>query len=163
MILAFSTAQAKELVVTLNGNEVKINYSMINHEIKEADKGKGDQASAMTCSFLVYKHLANGDIQGMAKLSAEPAKSLDKWTKYRERVGVEYFNKIMSDYFTSRNIVLAELVLAEETMLIIKTDDGLAGQFYQKRDGKYLMIDMPKAGKTFGRILGMIKEDKLTL
>jgi hypothetical protein len=163
MGLGVSTAYAKELTVKLDGKKVKVSYSMINHEIKETDKVKGDQTSAMACSFLIFNLLANGDIQGMSKFSTDPAKCIEKWTHYIERVGLDYFKQMMSDYFTSKNVIMAEFVIGNERMLVIKTEIIQMGQFYLKKDGKYLEIEEAAAGKTFGHILNLIQEDKLKL
>jgi len=163
IVIGTVTAQAAELVVTVGGKEVRMDRMTINHEITATDKSKGDQSSAMTCSFLVYGLLAKGDIQGAAKLSIDPTKAAENWTKYRTRVGEEFFNKMMSDYFTSKNVAMAELVLGEDTMLVVKTEDGPIAQFYQKKAGKYLMTNDPAAGKTFGKVLSMIREGKIKL
>jgi hypothetical protein len=163
MALACAVVQAKELVVTVDGKEVKIDCTTINREIKAADKDKGSQASATTCSFMIYSLLAKNDIKGAAKLSTASVKMAEKWTKYRDAVGVETFQKDMAAYFTSTNVVLAELVLAEDTMLVVKTENGPVGQFYQVKDKKYLMTDKPAAGKTLGEVLNMIQEGKIKL
>ena len=163
ILLGTVTAQATEMVVTVDGKQVRMDRVTINHEITENDKNKGSQSSAMACSFLVYGLLAKGDIQGAAKLSVDPAKAAENWTKYRTRVGDEFFNKMMSDYFTSRNVAMAELVLGEDIMLVVKTEDGPIAQFYQKKAGKYLMTNDPAAGKTLGAVLSMIRENKIKL
>jgi hypothetical protein len=161
MVLASAVAQAKELIVTVDGKEVKIDCTTINREIKAADKDKGSQAGAMTCSFMIYSLLAKNDIPGAAKLSIDPVKMTEKWTKYRDAVGVETFQKDMAAYFTSKNVVLAELVLDEETLLVVKTEDGPVGQFYRIKDKKFLMADKPP--KTLGEVLNMIREGKIKL
>ena len=163
MLLLSSMVQAKDLVVIVDGKEIRTVCTTFNHEINDADKGKGSQASAMTSSFLYYGLLAKGDIEGAAMLSIDPPKAADKWIKYRERVGEEFFKKIMNDYFTAKNIILAEVVLAEDTMLVIKTEDGPIAQFYQKKEGKYLVTDKPADGKTLGKVLTMIQEGKIKL
>lgn len=163
MVLMAAMAQARELSVVVDGKEIRMDYIVINHEIGEADRDRGNQESAMACSLLYYSHLAKGDLQGAARFNTDPAAAVDKWTKYRERVGAEFFTKIMNDYFTSRNVIQAEIVLAEDTMLVIKAEDGHMAQFFRKGDGKYLATDRPVAGKTLGRVLEMIQEGKIKL
>ena len=163
MLLVSVTVQAREIIVFVNGIDTKISSALIQHEIKESDKANGSQQSALSCSFLYYGYLAKGDIQGAAKLSTDPAHDAEKWLKYRERLGEKDFLKMMADYFTIGNVVLAEVVLDEETMLVVKTGDGFVAQFYRKKDGAYLTIDKPVAFKAFGKVLNMIREGKVEL
>jgi hypothetical protein len=159
--LACATVQAKDLIVTVDGKDVTIDCTTIQQEIKTADKDKGSQVSATACSFLLYSLLSKNDIQGASKLYADPEKAVEKWTTYRDRVGVEDFKKDMDAYFKSKNVVLAELVLAEDTLLVIKTEHGPVGQFYQKKDKHYLAADKP--AKTLGEVLNQIREGKIKL
>ena len=69
----------------------------------------------------------------------------------------------MREYFKTKNVVVGELVLAEDTMLVVKTEDGERAQFYQKKNGKYFMTDKPTAGETLGKVLNMIQEGKIKL
>jgi hypothetical protein len=162
MVLVSAMVQAKELVVTVDGKEVKMDCTIMNHEIKVSDKDKASQTNAMACSFLFYTLLAKGDIQGAARLSTDPARTVSEWTKYQARVGIEVFKKNIQDYFTSKNVVLAELVLADDTMLVVKTEDFTVGQFYQKKAGKYLVTETPFSD-TLGKVLNMIQEGKIKL
>ena len=61
--------------------------------------------------------------------------------------------------------MLAELLLADETMLVVKTPDYTAGQLYQKKNGKYVVSGKPfsDAAKTLGKALTMINEGKVKL
>ncbi|MBA4390812.1 MAG: hypothetical protein C0399_07725 [Syntrophus sp. (in: bacteria)] len=163
--LMAAMAFAKDMSITVDGKPVKLQSASINHEVKESDKGNGSQVSAMACSFLFYSLLAKGDIQGAAKLSVDPAKTIEKWTKYQDRAGADLFKKNMADYFTSGNVIVAELVLADDTMLVVKTEDYTAGQFYQKRESKYLIAEAPNSetARTLGKVLTMIQEGKIKL
>lgn len=163
MMFGAAMAQAAEIVVTVEGKQVRMDRVTINHEITETDRNKGNQSTALACSFLIYDLLAKGDIQGAAAFSTDSSKAVDKWTKYRTRIGEESFNSTMKEYFTSKNVALAELVLGEDIMLVVRTGHGALAQFYQKRDGKYLMTNDPAAGKTLGAILSMIREGKIKL
>jgi hypothetical protein len=71
----------------------------------------------------------------------------------------------MGSYFTAKNIIVAELALADEVMLVIRTEDGQTGQLYQKKDGKYYMTEMPfsDSAKTLGKVLALIREGKVKL
>jgi hypothetical protein len=162
ILLVSIMTPAKELKVSVDGKEVKLACTVLNHEITEADKGLGNQTAALNASFLFYGTLAKGDIPGAAKLSVDPVKTVAKWTKYKDRAGADIFKQDMLAYFTSKNMVLAELVLGEDIMLVVKTEDYTAGQFYQKKDGKYLMTDTP-ASAVLGKVLTMIQEGTLTL
>ncbi len=163
MVFGAAMAQAAEMVVTVDGKQVRMDRVTINHEITVTDRNKGNQSSAMACSFLIYDLLAKGDIQGAAAFSTDPAKAADKWARYRTRIGEEAFNSTMKEYFTSKNVAMAELFINEDIMLVVRTEHGALAQFYQKKDGKYLMTNDPAAGKTLGAILSMIREGKIKL
>ncbi len=166
MMLASSLSQAKDLVVNIGGKDIAVPYRILNREIGEQDRKGGGQNSALECSFLYYSMLAQGDIPGAAKLTTDPAAAVAQWTNYRERLGLDDFQKEMSAYFTSKNVVLAELTLAEETMLLVKTPEYTAGQLYQKNDGKFLVLSgrpSSDASKTLGKALNLIQEGKVKL
>ncbi len=71
----------------------------------------------------------------------------------------------MGGYFTSKNILVAELALGNDVMLVVKTADGQIGQLCQKKNGKYFMTEMPfsDSAKTLGKVLAMIREGKIKL
>jgi hypothetical protein len=156
-------AYGKEIIVEVNGKPAKLQYLAINHEIKENDIDKGSQESAMACSLLFYSLLSKGDVQAAAKLSSDPKATAEEWMNYQQRVGADNFKKEMREYFKTKNVVVGELVLAEDTMLVVKTEDGERAQFYQKKNGKYFMTDKPTAGETLGKVLNMIQEGKIKL
>jgi len=163
VFLFAAMAQAEEMRVSIDGKEIRMDRTMLNREITKDDRDKGNQTSALACSFSIYNLLAKGDIQGAAKLSVSPSKAAEKWTNYRERIGDEDFKKMMADYFSSGNVAIAELYLGDDTMLVVKTEDGPVAQFYQKRGGKYLMTDEPTSGKILGRVLNMLREGRIRL
>lgn len=166
MLLMSSLAQAKDLVISVGGKDVTVRYNLLNREITEKDRDKGSQNSSMECSFLYYSLLAKGDITGASQLAADPAAVAQEWGQYQERLGGSAdFKKEMAAYFTSKNTIVAELLLAEETMLVVKTPDYTAGQFYHKKNGKYVVSGKPfsDAVKTLGKVLTMINEGKVKL
>ncbi len=164
-VLIASMAFAGDITIKVGGKDVVLKHTSINHEIKKSDIDKGGWDSAVECSFLFYSLLAKGDIQEASTLATDPTKTADIWTNYRERLGMDDFKKEMQGYFTSGNVILAELVLGEDTMLVIKTEDGTIGQLYQKKDAKYFMTGMPfsDAAKTLGKVLTMIQDGKIKL
>ena len=48
---------------------------------------------------------------------------------------------------------------------MLKTEDGIAGQFYHKKDGKYFLTGMPfsYAADTLGKVLTMIQDGEVKL
>ena len=164
-ILIASMAFADDLTVKVDDKDVVLKRTSINHEIMPVDKSRGSQNSPMECTFLFYSLLAKGDIQGASKLSLDPAKTLEKWTNYMERIGGNDFRKGIEDYYASNNIVLAELLLGDDTMLLIKSTDAITGQFYKKKDGKYFRSEMSSSDNLIilGKVLTMIQEGKVKL
>lgn len=164
-LMTASVVMAADLKVTAGGKDVTIKSTTINHEITIKDKDKGSQNSALECSYLYYSILSKGDIKKASELSLDPSKTAAKMSQYSERIGADEFKKTMAEYFTSGNIVLAELTLGEEIMLIVKTKEYTAGQTYRKKDGKYFISEMPfsDSAKALGKTLNMIQEGKLKL
>jgi hypothetical protein len=164
-VLMASVVSAGDLKVRIGDKDITLKNTSINREITAKDKGKGGQNSAMECSFLFYSLIAKGDIQGASKLTTDPVKAEEKWTSYRQRVGEEDFNKEMGSYFTSKNILVAELAVGNDVMLVVKTADGQIGQLYQKKGEKYFLTEMPfsDSAKTLGKVLAMIREGKIKL
>lgn len=166
VMLFSSLAQAKELIVNSGGKDVAITYRTLNREIGEKDRGAGSQNSALECSFLYHGLLAQGDLQGASKLTTDPAAAVGQWANYQERLGADDFKKEMADYFTSKNTVLAELFLGEDAMLVVKTPEYIAGQLYQKRNGKYIVFSGRPSSDSFkalGKALTQIQEGKIKL
>jgi len=166
MLLLSSLAPAKDLLVNAGGKDMTVQYSVVNREISEKDRGRGSQNSAIECSILYYSLLAQGDIEGASQLATEPAAAVELWTQYRERLGADDFRKEMAAYFTSKNTVLAEFLLTDEIMLVVKTPDYTAGQIYQKKNGKYVVVagkHLSEASKTLGKALTLFKEGKVRL
>ena len=164
-VLIASMAYASDLTVRVGDRDVVLKRTSINHEIRETDGDKGGRDSALECSFLFYGLLAKSDILGASNLAADPAKAADIWTRYSERLDKDDFKREMKKYFTSGNVILAELVLGDDTMLVIRTEDGIVGQLYLKKDGKYFINGMPfsDSAKTLGKVLTMIQEGKIKL
>ena len=166
MLMVSSLAQAKDLLVNIGGKDVTVHYRVLDHEISEKDRDTGSQNSAMECSFLYYGLLAKGDIPGASQLAADPVAQAEVWNKYRERLGGDDFKKEMAAYFTSKNRIIAELLLAEEAMLVVKTQDYTAGQLYQKKNGTYVVLSgkpFSDASKALGKVLNLINEGKIKL
>jgi|GEM_PF-4084817 len=163
--LMASVAMAADLKVNIGGKDVTIKSTPINHEITIKEKDKGSQNSALECSYLYYSILSKGDIKKASELSLDPSKTAAKMTQHSERIGKDEFKKTMSEYFTSGNIVLAELTLGEEIMLVVKTKEYTAGQTYRKKDGKYFVTEMPfsDSAKALGKALNMIQDGKIKL
>lgn len=166
MLCLFSVARAGEFVVNAGGKDVTVQYRVLNREITEKDLNTGNQASAEECSFLYYSLLAKGDIRGAAQLDVNPAAAAASATQYRERLGADDFRREMAAYFTSKSVFIAELALADESMLVLRTPDYTAGQLYRKKNGKYFVLSgMPlsETSKALGKALGLIKEGKIKL
>jgi|LFRM01.1.fsa_nt_gb hypothetical protein len=162
--LVASLVVAKDITVEVDGKAVVIQATETNREIAEKDIAAGNQKTPLGCSLLYYALLARGDIEGASTLSTDPKATALKWEKYRERLGADEFKKEMAAFFTSKNVVSAELTGGESAMLVVKTPDYTGGQIYVRQDGKWLIAESLKTGtgKAFGRILSMIQDGKMT-
>lgn len=162
---AASLASAKDISVEVDGKTVTVKATALNRQITGTDRDGGTQGTALGCSFLYYARLAKADIKAAAALSTDPKATEDKLTQYRDRIGADDFKKTMAAYFTAKNVVLAELAMGDAVMLVVKTDEYTAGQIYVKRGDKWLWEENPRteAGKAFGKVLNMIRDDKIKL
>lgn len=169
MIAALSlacVASAADLTVNVGGKDSTVQYRVVDREISEKDRNTGSQGSAIDCSLLYYSLLAKDDIAGAARLSTDPAAASATWKAYRERVGAADFRNEMAAYFTSKNRVVAEFVFADETMLLVKTPEYTAGQFYRKvNDKHYVVAGRPssEASRVLGKVLNDYKDGKIRL
>lgn len=166
MLLISSLAQATDLIVNVDGKDTAVQYRVLEREISERDRNTGSQNGALECSLLYYSLLAKGEIRAASQLATDSAAVGDMWRQYRERLGASDFQKEMTAYFTSKNRVVAEIVFADEVMLLVKTPDYTAGQIYRRKDGKYFVVagrPMSEASRVLGKVLNMIKEGKIKL
>jgi len=156
---------AGDIPVQLKGKTVIVKVTPLNRQITATDKEVNAQNTALACSFLYYGHLARADIQAAAALSIDPQATANKWTQYQGRIGLEEFKKTMGEYFTSKNVILAELAMSDAVMLVVKTPDYTAGQMYVQQGDKWFLAENLKteAGQAFGKVLNMIKDDKIKL
>jgi len=164
LCLSASLALAKDIPVDLDGKTVTVKATTTNREIVAKDISSGDQKSPLGCSLLYYALLAKGDVAQASTLSTDPKATTEKWETFKQRVGADEFKKAMAAYFTSQNIVLAELHVGESVMLVVKTADYTAGQMYVRQDGKWLMAESleTEAGQAFGKILSKIQDGEMT-
>ncbi len=160
-----STGIAADVPVEFDGRSFVVKAVSLQRLIEAKDREAGNQASPLGCSLLYYANLAKGDIAGAAAISADPQATAAKLTQYRERLGAEEFQKTMAAYFTSGNVVLAELTLRDTAMLVVKTKEYTAGQICVKNAGVWRWADRPPAeeGRALGRVLNMIQTGKLKL
>ena len=157
-------AVARDIPVDVGTTTVTVKVTTTNREIVAKYLTSGDQKSPLACSLLFYALLAKGDIAEASTLSTDPEATAEKWETYRQRLGADGFKKEMAAYFTSQNVVLAELTGGESVMLVVKTPDYTAGQIYVRQEGKWLMAENLKTetGKAFGKILSQIQDGELT-
>ena len=163
--LTASSALAAEIPVDVDGKRVVVAATSLHRPIRPNDRDAGNQQSALGCSFLYYGYLARGDLSAAAALSTDPKVSADKLTQYRERIGADEFRKTMAAYFTAGNVALAELSSGETVMLVVKTSEYTAGQFYTRQGNQWRWMERPpgEAGRALGRVLNMIQNGSLKL
>jgi len=166
MLLATSLAQARELVVTVNGTQVRLQATVLNREITTKDRQAKDRQSAVGCSLHFHGLLAAGDIDQASRLTSDPAKSREMWTSYRERLGKADFKKTMEEYFTSKTIIQTELVHGNTHMLVVQPPDEPAGaQMYRKEKEGFVRVEgmASDEAKALGKVFGMIRNGAVKL
>lgn len=164
MLLVTATGYAKEMMVSVKGQDHKINITSMKREITPQDRQAGSQTSALGCSLLFYSHLAANDIEKASQLSTDPKSVLDMWTQYRERLGADEFKKFMDEYFTAKNVIVAEIVKGTTHMLVVQPpDEKAAAQLYLNRDGTFMLLGTPTMddAKVLLKVLTMIQDGTL--
>jgi hypothetical protein len=166
MLLTTSLAHARELTVTVNGAQVRLQTTTLNRELTAKDKQAGDRQSAVGCSLLFHGLLATGDIDQASRLTSDPAKAGEMWTSYRERLGDAEFKKMMEEYFTTKTVIQAELVHGNTHMLIVQPPNDPAGaQMYRQENGGFVRLEgmASDEAKTLGKVFGMIRSGTVKL
>jgi hypothetical protein len=166
MLLATSLAHARELIVTVNGKEVRLKTTIMNREIGVKDRNSGDRQSAVGCSLLFHSLLAANDIEKASRLTTDPRKTAEMWTHYRERVGGEEFRKSMVEYFTGKYVIVAEIVKDATHMLVVQPPGERAGaQMYLEQKDGFVRVDPPVSedAKVLGKVLTMIQDGTVKL
>src|SRR5262249_54322102 len=106
--------------------------------------GESDTQSARAAAHEVLARLAAGDLEGAAALSNAPKRRLEVLSDYRKSVGEEKFKRVFAEY--QRSPVRAEIAIGERRVLIwdlAEPDNQVAGQFYVRVDGRFVMDDVP--------------------
>jgi hypothetical protein len=145
-----------------------ISCTVFDHKITLKDKDSASQKTTVGCSFLFHKLLAENELDKACAYTTSFGKSLDKWTKYRERIGVKDFKKSMEEYFTAKYIILAELVKGTAHMLVVQPPDGIesaAAQMYVKKDNQFILDEAMDSGdaQELLKLLPMIQDGILKL
>jgi hypothetical protein len=94
--------------------------------------------------------LAEGNIEAAAALSNEPQHRYEVLHDYREAVGEEEFKRVYARYFNPGNRLLAEAAIGRRRLLIWELGEAyqyLTGQFFVEVDGRFLLDDVPSAGR----------------
>lgn len=168
ILVVAGTVNAKDLMVTVDGKEVKVGCTIMNREIKAQDKQSGSQSNAVSTSFLFYNYLAAGDLEKASQLATDPKMVKDKWAKYREGIDPEDFKRDMQEYFTTRYLIVAEIVRGEKHMLVVQPPTGredAGGQIYVKTNTGFMLDERwdSEDATLLGKVLSMIQDGTLKL
>lgn len=126
----------------------------------------GYDSGAIATSLALYRALTTGDMEKVAALSNDPEKTVEKYRQYRERLGDADFRKMFTSYFDGSSTYTHELTIGSHHLLLIEDTDNaaLAAQFYEARDGKFLVDEKPSPERDqLGKLFMAIREGKLKL
>jgi len=166
MMLATTLAHAGEMVVTINGKEIRLYATVLNREITAKDLREGDRLSAIGCSLLYHGLLAANEIDKASQLTTDPSKTREMLTQYRERLGDADFRKTMEEYFTGKTVIQSEIVYGSMHMIIVQPPGEPAGaQMYRKEKESFVRVEgmASDEAKTLGKVFGMIRSGALKL
>ena len=105
--------------------------------------GAADAAqSAKPVAAKLREHLAAGDLEEAALLSTAPKRRFEVLRSYRDAVGEAEFRRVFAEYPSAP---VAEVAMGERRLLVWKLRQGIAGQYYVRVDGRFLLDDSPNA------------------
>lgn len=149
---------------TIDGQQVTCTVEeFIPPLVFKDDSTRMNQTTAVNCSHLFYSFLAKGDIEGAAALSNEPAKVKEKFSRQKERAGIEEFKKMYEDYFGGKATLKYQFSLGKSRMLIIHSEDMGVDlcQFYVEEGKKFLVEEQGSAEKDqLGKIFQLLKNEE---
>ena len=122
--------------------------------------------SALNTAKLLELHLSTGSAEEAALLSNAPRRRFEVLQEYQASVGDDSFRQVYTEYFESRNRVVAEVTIGEYSLLVwhLRDPNRYAGQYYVRVEGRTLMDDVPSLGRArLRRILEAIRTGKLQL
>lgn len=103
--------------------------------------GPADRAqSAKPVAIQLLDYLAAGDLDAAAKLSNAPERRLEVLREYRDRVGDAEFRRVFGQY---PRTPVAEVAMGERRLLVWKLEQGIAGQYYVRVEGRFVLDDSP--------------------
>jgi hypothetical protein len=123
--------------------------------------GPADGAqSAKAVAEKLREHLAAGNLEEAALLSTAPKRRFEVLRDYRDAVGDSEFRRVFGDYPRSP---VAEVAMGERRLLVWKLAQGIAGQYYVRIDGRFLLDDVPNAERNeLKRLLEAYRAGKLS-
>jgi len=122
--------------------------------------------SALNTAKLLELHLSTGSAEEAALLSNAPRRRFEVLQEYQASVGDDSFRQVYTEYFESRNRVVAEVTIGEHSLLVwhLRDPNRYAGQYYVRVEGRTLMDDVPSLERArLRRILEAIRTGKLQL
>lgn len=96
--------------------------------------------SARPVAAKLREHLAAGDLEEAALLSTAPRRRFEVLREYRDAVGESEFRRVFGEYPCTP---VAEVAMGERRLLVWKLDQGIAGQYYVRIEGRFLLDDAP--------------------
>lgn len=130
--------------------------SVIRYRLVAAEEAA---ASARAAAKQLVRHLAAGDIEEAALLSTAPRRRYEVLKQYRDAVGEAEFRRVFARY---PQAPIAEIALGERRLLLWKLPQGIAGQYYVRIDGRFLLDDAPSEPRAqLGRLLQAYRAGKL--
>jgi hypothetical protein len=96
--------------------------------------------SAQPVAAKLREHLAAGNLEEAALLSTAPRRRFEVLRQYQEAVGESEFRRVFGEY---PRTPVAEVAMGERRLLVWKLDQGIAGQYYVRIEGRFLLDDAP--------------------
>lgn len=106
----------------------------------------GSPASARDTARRVLEHLVRGDVDAAAQLSNAPERRAQVLRDYLASVGEAEFRRVYAQYAASP--VAVEIAVGERHLVIWDLTGAAreaAGQFFVRREGGFLLDDVPGA------------------
>jgi hypothetical protein len=152
-------AQPQERALTLDDG------STLQFQLLDAATPEAQSARAVSAQLL--RHLAAGRIEEAALLSTAPRRRYEELAKYLGTVGDAEFRRVFERYLEAGE-PLAEVAIDAHRLLLWDLAEGperrLAGQYFVRIDGRFLLDDVPtETRRRLRQVLEAYRSGKLRL
>jgi hypothetical protein len=141
-LLFCAVAPAEERTYVYRDRTIRYSVTVFDPPLPaRPDPARMNQETAVNTVILFRSRLQAGNLEGASKLTTDPARFMDTYTKYRARVGEAVYREQLARLGSADSHFRCELVVGGVHALMTEGGDGVA-HYLRFRDGRY-WLDSP--------------------